>query len=125
MTEIRRYTKKPITIEAVQLRGYGDFTRAVKWINANGGSAVFAPATRRDSDLQKDYLIIQTLEGNMEAPEGWFVIKGVKGEFYACEPEIFNLSYEDATEPVEIESRPDTGLVNIKLGNSGALKATA
>lgn len=37
---------------------------------------------------------IETLEGNLHISEGDFIIKGVKGEFYPCKPDIFALTYE-------------------------------
>jgi hypothetical protein len=39
-------------------------------------------------------LFIDTLEGRMQVSEGDYVIKGVKGEFYPCKPDIFTASYE-------------------------------
>jgi len=39
---------------------------------------------------------IQTREGEMEASFGDWIIKGVKGEFYPCKPELFELTYEQA-----------------------------
>ena len=38
---------------------------------------------------------IQTLEGEMRANIGDYIIKGIKGEFYPCKPDIFKASYED------------------------------
>lgn len=35
-----------------------------------------------------------TLEGDMRANIGDFIIKGLKGEFYPCKPEIFHMKYE-------------------------------
>jgi hypothetical protein len=37
---------------------------------------------------------IPTLEGVMRASEGDYVIKGIKGEFYPCKPDIFDSTYE-------------------------------
>lgn len=37
---------------------------------------------------------IHTLEGVMRIEEGDWIIKGVKGEFYPCKPDIFALTYE-------------------------------
>jgi hypothetical protein len=37
---------------------------------------------------------IQTLEGEIEASFGDWIIKGVKSEFYPCKPDIFDLTYE-------------------------------
>src|SRR5258706_1962892 len=39
---------------------------------------------------------IQTLEGTMTAMPGDYIIRGVKGEFYPCKPDIFAATYEDA-----------------------------
>jgi hypothetical protein len=39
-------------------------------------------------------LIIPTLEGNMKASKGDWIIKGLKGEFYPCKPDIFDMKYE-------------------------------
>jgi hypothetical protein len=39
-------------------------------------------------------LIIQTLEGDMHAAIGDWIIKGVNGEFYPCKPDIVAKTYE-------------------------------
>ena len=39
-------------------------------------------------------LVIETLEGDMTARIGDWIIKGVKGEFYPCKPDIFETTYE-------------------------------
>jgi hypothetical protein len=44
-----------------------------------------------------DELIISTLEGDLRASPGDWIIRGVKGEFYPCKPDIFAATYE----PVE------------------------
>ena len=41
------------------------------------------------------YLLIPTLEGDMKCSKWDYVIKGVKGEFYPCKPDIFELTYEE------------------------------
>ena len=43
-------------------------------------------------------LVIHTLEGDMEASIGDYIIKGVNGEFYPCKPNIFTKTYEEVTE---------------------------
>lgn len=40
-------------------------------------------------------LLIQTLEGEMRVSINDWVIKGVKGEFYPCKPDIFEQTYEE------------------------------
>ena len=39
---------------------------------------------------------IRTLEGEMDLTDGDMVIRGVKGEFYPCKPDIFAATYEPA-----------------------------
>ena len=39
-------------------------------------------------------LIIHTLEGDMSASIGDFIIKGIEGEFYPCKPDIFEKTYD-------------------------------
>lgn len=40
-------------------------------------------------------LVIKTLEGEYPVSIGDYVIKGIKGEFYPCKPDIFELTYEE------------------------------
>ena len=48
-----------------------------------------------------DFLFIRTLEGDMMASPGDYIIKGVQGECYPCKPDIFAKTYEVATGHVE------------------------
>lgn len=43
-------------------------------------------------------LYIKTLEGEMIAKKNDYIIKGIKGEFYPCKPDIFEASYEKCGE---------------------------
>ena len=43
-------------------------------------------------------LVIETLEGDMKVSLNDFIIKGVKGEFYPCKPDIFEATYEPVNE---------------------------
>ena len=83
------YRKKPVVIEAQRLsRNF--FDQVVAFIGVenivNSGSGEFA----EDSC----YIEIKTLEGVMTAGEGDWIIRGVKGEFYPCKPDIFAATYE-------------------------------
>lgn len=40
------------------------------------------------------YLTIATLEGEMKASVGDYIIKGVEGEIYPCKPDIFKKTYD-------------------------------
>lgn len=83
-----KYRKKPIEIEAIE---FLDDAETLLVIQEFMG----------DIDLTIDYkdfddpkLKIQTLEGVMDCSLGDYIIKGVKGEFYPCKPDIFELTYE-------------------------------
>ena len=53
-------------------------------------------------------LIIQTLEGDMKANVGDYIITGVKGEQYPCKPDIFEATYESADTTANVAPIADT-----------------
>jgi len=83
---MRRYVKKPVEVEAVQWTGDN---RPEIW---DFCSLCYFNTDIETAELK---LMIQTLEGTMEASKGDFIIKGIKGEFYACKPDIFKLTYTE------------------------------
>lgn len=91
-----KYRKKPVEVEAIQWTG--DNTLQV--IRFMGQDVDFDRYMERDkfSDYvdyaRKEGLKIHTLEGEMTASVGDYIIKGVKGEFYPCKPDIFKATYE-------------------------------
>ena len=80
---IKRYRKKPVVIEAVQWTG--DNLEDVQKLD---------PAIVRTTKLS-DTVMISTLEGTMIARPGYWIIRGVAGEIYPCDPEIFDQTYEE------------------------------
>lgn len=75
------YRKKPVVIQAVQ------------WDGTNASD--MREFITCEYHLENcEFLIIPTLEGNMTASPGDWIIKGVKGEFYPCKPDIFETTYE-------------------------------
>jgi hypothetical protein len=83
---IPKYTKKPVTIEAIQFK-----EESIPTIKDWLGENLLAEA-RYSSPIHWIYRI-KTLEGNMLVTEGDFIIRGVKGEFYPCKPDIFYATY--------------------------------
>lgn len=81
---VKRYRKKPVTIEAVQWTGFN----ISEICNFAGMSHLFV----------EGQLYIQTLEGVHHASIGDYIIKGVYGEFYPCKPDIFKETYEEVKE---------------------------
>lgn len=51
-----------------------------------------------DDVKDKGGFYIPTLEGDMKANIGDYIIKGINGEFYPCKPDIFDKTYEEVTE---------------------------
>lgn len=86
-----RYRKKPVVIDASQLDDENGGL-IVNWINAEGGDAALRGGAGGGS--KGGSVLIETLEGTMQAAPGDYVIRGVAGEFYPCKPEIFEATYE-------------------------------
>jgi hypothetical protein len=83
------YRKKPVVI------------RAIQWTGDNRKEIFdFCDKCYFNTSFETGelHLKIQTLEGNMEASEGDYVIQGVQGEFYPCKPDIFEKTYEFVTD---------------------------
>ena len=80
MMLVKRYRKKPVEIVAMEWTGENkvDVQRFVG----------------RYLDLLPRGLKIPTLEGDMFASVGDYIIQGVNGEFYPCKPDIFWKTYE-------------------------------
>lgn len=83
-----KYISKPKTIEAIQWTG-----KNIEEISSFVGDSLMPIERRPDYDLK-----IKTLEGVMVADKFDFIIKGIKGEFYPCKPDIFEASYEKIDE---------------------------
>lgn len=50
-------------------------------------------------------LIIHTLEGDMKADIGDYVITGLRGEKYPCKPDIFEKTYERVPDDTPLTER--------------------
>lgn len=79
------YRKKQVVIEAHKLTEE-NATELSKWC---GGFISYPEQNNFDVTI-----MIDTLEGTMSARLGSYIIKGVKGEFYPCKPDIFEETYE-------------------------------
>lgn len=89
-----KYKKKPVVIEAHPWEP-----------NQNGSNRKRWPRTRAWAVAKKWkvspislQLFIPTKEGTMKASPGDYIIKGIKGEFYPCKPDIFYATYEPTSE---------------------------
>ena len=102
-----KFRKKPVVIEAIQWTGtntdmiamFGALafeTNALAWdydlgaYRFPGGRSV----STGEGGMHPNCLVIPTLEGDMLARPGDWIIKGVQGEFYPCKDDIFQQTYE-------------------------------
>ncbi|MFE6284377.1 hypothetical protein [Streptomyces sp. NPDC057877] len=91
-----KFRKKPVTIDAIQ------------WTGVNAGAiALFIVPFPENHEVRFEdrpdigrALVIPTLEGEMCASPGDYLIRGVKGELYPCKPDVFGATYEPVAEPV-------------------------
>ena len=85
-----KYRKKPVVIDAFQLKSGILLTDIYSFFG------VFSDDDFKPFDFVDDKIIIKTLEGDMTAIQGDYIIKGIKGEFYPCKPDIFEQTYDKA-----------------------------
>lgn len=88
-----KYRKKPVVIEAMHY-------------TVENCRALHEWAGWEHSDHDEDCengIVVETLEGTMRADLGDWIIRGVKGEFYPCKPDVFEATYE----PVELGMDPE------------------
>ena len=93
-----KFRKKPIVIEAFRL-GFDD---EPEWFNKEKHITYHPAIMDKDLDSGKitrlpSFCMIQTLEGAMRGDIGDYIIKGIKGEIYPCKADIFEASYEEAS----------------------------
>lgn len=91
-----KFRKKPVVIDAMQFKTNNEpgpdapnMDAIVSWVNEGKDRA----AAHNGTDI-----FIETLEGTMTASVGDWIIKGVKGEFYPCKPDVFAMTYEPVEE---------------------------
>ena len=77
-----KFRKKPVVVDAVKWNGDN-------FEEVEGFDAPITPAPDKG-------LYIDTLEGKMLCRVGDWIIKGVKGEYYPCKPDVFDQTYEPA-----------------------------
>lgn len=87
-----KYRKKPVEIEAIRLTE-DNISECFEFIGL--------PLKPEEEDYLNNFvkkysggMYISVLEGRMFANFGDYIIKGVKGEYYPCKPDIFEMTYE-------------------------------
>lgn len=82
-----KFRKKPVVVEAIKWMGFSQesMTNFITLIKGSG---------EKEFHIDGDSLFIHTLEGEMEAKPGDYIIKGVQSEIYPCKADIFEQTYE-------------------------------
>lgn len=106
-----KYRKKPVVVEARQWDGTSQTSLDIRnWVEPAAavvdtdqiqhlwdydiGMYVLPSGKTVAAPFETRCLIILTLEGEMIAAPSWWIIKGVQGEFYPCDPNVFEATYE-------------------------------
>jgi len=85
-----KYRKRPVVIDAIQWTG-----KNLEECQVFLGDSYMNFAERHPGGISEIH--IRTLEGKHLASCGDYLIRGVKGEHYACKPDIFDMTYEAVT----------------------------
>jgi len=86
-----KYKTKPVVIEAYKYQAELGNNRLMNWLAQQGANVT--GWLFHDGEIT-----IPTLEGDMKVSDGDFIIRGLKGEYYPCKPDIFEMKYEE-TDP--------------------------
>ena len=81
---IKKYRTKPVEIVAVEWNG----KNKEEVYNFTEGNSFF----------DRDDFFVETLEGTMSASIGDYIIRGLRGEYYPCKPDVFHKKYEEVAE---------------------------
>lgn len=103
-----RYRKKPVVVEAIQITK-SNIIDVVNWCSGDMVKTLFFDGRKDIHSIE-----IQTLEGTIRAETGDWIIKGVRGEFYPCKPDIFAETYEPEDHSVNEVERLEARLVALE-----------
>lgn len=78
---IATFRKKPVHVDALQFDGH-NFNECREFIGSD------------NFDNTLNYPNVKTLEGTMKVSPGDWIIRGVKGEYYPCKPDVFVATYD-------------------------------
>lgn len=107
---VKKYKTKPCVIEAIQFTKdtvneilvwtNGDATVHHEVIFNTPHKDLYYYHLKAHSGIDEDviFLVINTLEGPMKASLGDYIIKGLRGEFYPCKPDVFHKKYLELKE---------------------------
>lgn len=91
-----KFRKKPVEVDAIQWDGARASALAIKeWADGDAGQLTINFAGSDTTSV----MAVVTLEGEMRAQPGDWIIRGLQGEFYPCKPDIFAATYDAVVTP--------------------------
>ena len=96
-----KYRKRSLVIEAVKWNGMNK-SEIEQFAGDNVKIEVIRESNAEYGIPPQIDCTIKTLEGDMMPSPGDYIIKGVKGEFYPCKPDIFEKTYDEADSSLSI-----------------------
>jgi hypothetical protein len=108
------FRKKPVVVEAMLFTGM-NAGEVGQWADPTLVPYALPEGwwIKQIVDQVEAQLVIPTLEGNHEARPGDWIIKGVKGEFYPCKPDVFAATYDPVAPPhvpeTHVHGLPEAG----------------
>ncbi|EMF0102455.1 hypothetical protein ACS8GA_002653 [Enterococcus hirae] len=116
-----KYRKKPVVIEAFKLNSRGLIGEEWFWDAVSENRIItynFGKNYPQDAWCE-----IKTLEGIMVAKTGDYIIRGGEGEIYPCKPDIFEKTYDVASQQSQLDDNQQIMLEQLKInaGSEGSL----
>lgn len=92
-----KFRKKPVVIEAIQWAG-GKYEDCLdRFCGHNWGRADAKEADWLGPDDGEQVVLWNTMEQQwLCCPKGHWIIRGINGELYPCDPDVFEATYEPA-----------------------------
>lgn len=90
-----KFRKKPVIVDAIQFTGEDNLEEVLEFVK---NVKSITTSSRKPGVAPTIFITIPTLEGDMRASVGDWIICGVQGEYYPCKPDIFEATYEAVIE---------------------------
>ncbi len=96
-----KYRKKPVVVDAIQWFKDGDHPSVLPILEKYKGSILKLNGATGYIETWERKCSQRLVKGGHFVTPGDWIIKGIKGEFYVCKPDIFGETYEKAEEVKE------------------------
>lgn len=116
----QKFRKKPLVIEAMQWDGTPeDASDILDWVLAHGGTARYHSTMLVDTSPTVPFIAVDTLDATAKVFAGDWMMRGTVGEFYPCQSDVFNESYEHVRD-TPVGEMSDEGLNRLMQDVTGS-----